>query len=85
MYVTRTEITNLKAWVETLTKSEVDFKERYEEAKSHREHVEVLQGLQVELEQQLIVKDRDMVGKGIEIVELKRCLRESEEALKVEK
>ncbi|KAJ0596417.1 hypothetical protein HanRHA438_Chr04g0167661 [Helianthus annuus] len=40
MFAARTEITNLKARVEELTKSEEDFKERYEEAKSHRERVE---------------------------------------------
>ncbi|MFS7929615.1 hypothetical protein Hanom_Chr04g00334651 [Helianthus anomalus] len=32
MFVTRIEITNLKAHVEELTKSEADFKERYKEA-----------------------------------------------------
>ncbi|MFS8025215.1 hypothetical protein Hanom_Chr16g01472351 [Helianthus anomalus] len=42
MFVVHTEITNLKARVEELTKSEADFKERYEKAKSHREHVEIL-------------------------------------------
>ncbi|KAF5778528.1 hypothetical protein HanXRQr2_Chr12g0548571 [Helianthus annuus] len=42
MFATHTEITNLKARVEELTKSEADFKERYEKAKFHREHVEVL-------------------------------------------
>ncbi|MFS7903000.1 hypothetical protein Hanom_Chr01g00018481 [Helianthus anomalus] len=78
MFSMRIEITNLKARVEEPTKSEADFKERYEEAKSHRERVEVLQ---VELEQELIVKDKDLAGKNVEIVELMRCLRESQEAL----
>ncbi|MFS8025218.1 hypothetical protein Hanom_Chr16g01472391 [Helianthus anomalus] len=40
MFSAHTKITNLKARVEELTKSEADFKERYEKAKSHREHVE---------------------------------------------
>ncbi|KAF5782587.1 hypothetical protein HanRHA438_Chr11g0510381 [Helianthus annuus] len=80
--MTRTEITNLKARVEELTKSKTDFEERHEAVKSHREHTEVLQ---VELEQQLITKNKDMVGKDVEIAELKRCLRESEKALEAEK
>ncbi|KAM0036260.1 hypothetical protein Hdeb2414_s0014g00424291 [Helianthus debilis subsp. tardiflorus] len=56
--------------------------ERYEEAKSHCERVEVLQ---VELEQKLLTKDKDMAGKDVEIAELNRRLRESNEALEVEK
>ncbi|MFS7899016.1 hypothetical protein Hanom_Chr00s040564g01774271 [Helianthus anomalus] len=76
MFVARTEITNLKAHVEELTKSEMDFKVRYEEARSHRERVE---------EQQLIIKDKDLAGKDVEIGELKRHLRESLEALEVDK
>ncbi|MFS7978607.1 hypothetical protein Hanom_Chr10g00917421 [Helianthus anomalus] len=40
MFAARTEITDLKARVEEPTKSEVDFKVRYEEARLHRERVE---------------------------------------------
>ncbi|MFS7988748.1 hypothetical protein Hanom_Chr11g01038521 [Helianthus anomalus] len=43
MFATRTEITNLKARVKALTKSDADFMEKYEEAKLHRERVEVLE------------------------------------------
>ncbi|KAJ0716156.1 hypothetical protein HanPI659440_Chr13g0509581 [Helianthus annuus] len=43
MFVAHTEITNLKARVDSLKKSEADYKEKYEEAKSHRERVKVLQ------------------------------------------
>ncbi|KAJ0521228.1 hypothetical protein HanIR_Chr10g0468451 [Helianthus annuus] len=80
MFAACTEITNLKARVEELTKSEADFKERYEGAKLHRERVEFLQ---VELEQKLIIKDKDMAGKDRETAELKSRLRESQEALEV--
>ncbi|MFS7946692.1 hypothetical protein Hanom_Chr06g00539291 [Helianthus anomalus] len=43
MFVARTEIINLKACDEDLKKSESDYKDKYEEAKSHRERVEILQ------------------------------------------
>ncbi|MFS7981506.1 hypothetical protein Hanom_Chr10g00951731 [Helianthus anomalus] len=87
MFVAHTKITNLKVRVEELTKFEADFKERYEEAKSHRERVdwERVEVLQVELEQKLIVKDKDLAGKDVEIAELKRRLHESQETLEAEK
>ncbi|KAJ0744787.1 hypothetical protein HanPI659440_Chr10g0391631 [Helianthus annuus] len=44
-----------------------------------------MKGLQVELEQKLIVKDKDLAGKDVEIAELKRRLRESQEMLEAEK
>ncbi|KAJ0956674.1 hypothetical protein HanPSC8_Chr01g0018181 [Helianthus annuus] len=44
-----------------------------------------MKGLHVELEQKLIVKDKDLAGKDVEIAKLKRCLRESQEALEAEK
>ncbi|KAM0017748.1 hypothetical protein Hdeb2414_s0027g00691531 [Helianthus debilis subsp. tardiflorus] len=44
-----------------------------------------MKGLQVELEQKLIVKDKDLAGKDVEIAELKRRLRESQETLEAEK
>ncbi|KAJ0434628.1 hypothetical protein HanOQP8_Chr17g0669031 [Helianthus annuus] len=43
MHVARTKITNLEAQVEGLKKSEADFRDRYEEARSHIEHVEILE------------------------------------------
>ncbi|MFS7950427.1 hypothetical protein Hanom_Chr07g00583071 [Helianthus anomalus] len=43
MFAARNEITNLKARVEELTKSEADFEERYEAAKVHRERAEMNQ------------------------------------------
>ncbi|MFS7913794.1 hypothetical protein Hanom_Chr02g00145881 [Helianthus anomalus] len=71
MYVARTKITNLEAQVEELKKSEASYKEKYEEAKSHRERVEV------DLSPQILRKDRDLAGKDTEIAELKRHLREA--------
>ncbi|KAM0035814.1 hypothetical protein Hdeb2414_s0015g00450971 [Helianthus debilis subsp. tardiflorus] len=82
MFTTRTEITNLKARVEELKKSEPDYKDKYEEAKSHRERVEVLQ---VELSQQIISKDKDLADKDVEIAKLQRCLCEVHESLEVER
>ncbi|KAJ0815949.1 hypothetical protein HanPI659440_Chr00c25g0736161 [Helianthus annuus] len=82
MFAARTEITNLKARVDALTKSDADFKEKYEEAKLHRERVEVLE---VELSQKLIDKNKDLACKDVVIAELQRRLRESQEALEVEK
>ncbi|KAM0067899.1 hypothetical protein Hdeb2414_s0002g00066781 [Helianthus debilis subsp. tardiflorus] len=79
MFATRAEITNLKARVDSLTKSEADYKEKYEEAKSHREHVEV------ELSQHLIVKDQELAGKDAEITELMCCLCESQKELEAKK
>ncbi|KAJ0832884.1 hypothetical protein HanPSC8_Chr15g0683841 [Helianthus annuus] len=70
------------ARIEELKKSEADHKDKYEEAKSHREHVEVLQ---VELSQQIISKDKDLAGKDVEIVELQRRLREAHEGLEAKK
>ncbi|KAJ0821503.1 hypothetical protein HanPSC8_Chr16g0721001 [Helianthus annuus] len=40
MFASQTEITNLTARVEELTKSKADFEERYEAAKVHRERAE---------------------------------------------
>ncbi|KAJ0561555.1 hypothetical protein HanHA300_Chr06g0224261 [Helianthus annuus] len=82
MFAARTKITNLKVCVEELKKSESDYKEKCEEAKSHCEHVEVLQ---VELSQQIITKDKDLAGKDVEIAELRRRLREAQENLEAEK
>ncbi|KAJ0611799.1 hypothetical protein HanHA300_Chr01g0019841 [Helianthus annuus] len=79
MFATRTKITNLEAHVKELKKSEVGYKEKYEEAKSHRERVEV------DLFAQIISKDRDLAGKDAEIVELNRCLREAQEGLEAER
>ncbi|KAM0049875.1 hypothetical protein Hdeb2414_s0008g00291091 [Helianthus debilis subsp. tardiflorus] len=78
MFATRTKIANLKARVEELKKSKSDYKEKYVEAKSHWERVEVLQ---VELSQQIISKDKDLAGKDVEIAELQRHLREAQENL----
>ncbi|KAM0041292.1 hypothetical protein Hdeb2414_s0011g00364661 [Helianthus debilis subsp. tardiflorus] len=78
MFATRTKIIHLEAQVEGLKKSEADFKERYEEAKSHREHVEV------DLNAKILSKDRDLAGKDAKIVELKRRLREAQEGLEAE-
>ncbi|KAF5772053.1 hypothetical protein HanXRQr2_Chr13g0572251 [Helianthus annuus] len=82
MFAARTEITNLKARVEALTKSEADNKDTYEEDKSHRERVEVLE---VEYSQKLIDKDKDLACTDVVITELQRRRRESHEALEVEK
>ncbi|KAJ0539635.1 hypothetical protein HanHA300_Chr08g0288631 [Helianthus annuus] len=79
MFSARTEITNLKARVEELKKSEAYYKDKYEEAKSHRERVEV------ELSQQSISKDKDLAGKDVEIAKLLRGLREVQESLKAER
>ncbi|KAJ0670395.1 hypothetical protein HanOQP8_Chr13g0473691 [Helianthus annuus] len=68
MFAARTKITNLEAQVTGLKKSEADFKEKYEEAKSHSERVEV------ELNAQILCKDRDLAGKDTKIAELKRRL-----------
>ncbi|KAJ0777131.1 hypothetical protein HanPSC8_Chr02g0063141 [Helianthus annuus] len=85
MFAARTEITNLKARVEELKKSEPDYKDKYEEARSHRKRVEVLQGLEVELSQQIISKDKDLADKDVEITELHRRLREAHESLEAER
>ncbi|MFS7944139.1 hypothetical protein Hanom_Chr06g00508571 [Helianthus anomalus] len=61
---------------EDLIKSKADFDERYEAAKVHRERAEQNQE---ELRQQLIPKDKDMVGKDAEIAEFLRRLHESTE------
>ncbi|KAM0066732.1 hypothetical protein Hdeb2414_s0002g00052481 [Helianthus debilis subsp. tardiflorus] len=82
MFAARTNMTNRKARVDSLTKFEADYKERYEEAKSHRVRVEVLQ---VELSQQLIGKDKDLAGKDVEIAELQHLLHEAQENLEAEK
>ncbi|MFS8002618.1 hypothetical protein Hanom_Chr13g01204221 [Helianthus anomalus] len=82
IFTARTEITNLKAHVDSLKKSKVDYQEKYKEAKSHRERVEVLQ---VELSQQLISKDKDLDDKDAEVVELQRRLREAQENLEAKK
>ncbi|MFS7966194.1 hypothetical protein Hanom_Chr09g00771001 [Helianthus anomalus] len=62
--------------------SPLKHKDKYEEAKSHQEHVEVLQ---VELSQQISSKDKDLTGKDVEIAELQRRLREAQENLEAEK
>ncbi|MFS7968318.1 hypothetical protein Hanom_Chr09g00796021 [Helianthus anomalus] len=77
MFTARAEITSFKARVEELKKSDPDYKDRYEEAKSH--------GERVELSQQLISKDRDLVGKDVGISELQRHLHEAQESLEVAK
>ncbi|MFS7936736.1 hypothetical protein Hanom_Chr05g00419281 [Helianthus anomalus] len=79
MFDTRTKITNLEATVEGLKKFEADFKARYEEAKSHRVHVEV------ELNAKVLSKDGDLAGKDTEIPKLKRMLREAQDVLDAEK
>ncbi|MFS7936577.1 hypothetical protein Hanom_Chr05g00417201 [Helianthus anomalus] len=71
MFATRTKIINHEAQVEGLKKSEADFKERYEEAKSHRERVEV------DLNAKILSKGRDLAGKEAKIAELKRRLRKA--------
>ncbi|KAM0044307.1 hypothetical protein Hdeb2414_s0010g00351671 [Helianthus debilis subsp. tardiflorus] len=71
MFAARTEITDLKARVEELKKYEADYKDKYEEAKSHRERVE-----------QIISKDKDLAGKDVELL---RRLREVQESLKAER
>ncbi|KAF5759197.1 hypothetical protein HanXRQr2_Chr16g0738381 [Helianthus annuus] len=78
MYAARTKITNLEARVEELKKFEAGYKEKYEEAKSWRERIEV------DLSAQIISKDRDLAGKDTEIVELKRRLRKAQEVLEAE-
>ncbi|KAJ0932311.1 hypothetical protein HanPSC8_Chr04g0172201 [Helianthus annuus] len=78
MFTARTKITNLEAQVEGLKKSEAEFKEKYEETKSHRERAEV------DLNAQILSKDRDLAGKDAEIAELKRRLREEQEGLEAE-
>ncbi|MFS7995854.1 hypothetical protein Hanom_Chr12g01122951 [Helianthus anomalus] len=82
MFSMRTKITNLEARIEELKKSEADYKDKYEEAKSHRERIE---GLLVDLSAQIISKDRDLTSKDAEIAELKRRLREAQEGLEAEK
>ncbi|MFS8035252.1 hypothetical protein Hanom_Chr17g01590871 [Helianthus anomalus] len=67
------------ARVEELKKYEADYKEKYEEAKSHRECIEV------DLSAQIISKDRDLAGKDAKIAELKRRLREAQKGLDEEK
>ncbi|MFS7952318.1 hypothetical protein Hanom_Chr07g00605581 [Helianthus anomalus] len=64
--------------IEDLKKSESDYKDKYEEAKSYHECVEVLQ---VELSQQIITKDKDLAGKDVETAELQRRLREAQDNL----
>ncbi|MFS7962470.1 hypothetical protein Hanom_Chr08g00727011 [Helianthus anomalus] len=76
MYVARGKITSLEADVANLKKSEATFKEKYEEAKSHREHVEV------EVNAQILSKDKDLAGKDAEIVELKA--QEKNESLEID-
>ncbi|KAJ0592419.1 hypothetical protein HanRHA438_Chr03g0112751 [Helianthus annuus] len=49
MFAARTKITNLEAEVQVLKKSEANFKERYEEARSHHEHVEGFSGKDAEI------------------------------------
>ncbi|KAF5803079.1 hypothetical protein HanRHA438_Chr06g0276261 [Helianthus annuus] len=82
MFAACNEIMNLKARIKELKKSEADYKDKYEEAKSHRERVEVLQ---VELSQQIISNDKDLADKDVEIVELKNRLHEAQENLESER
>ncbi|MFS7968850.1 hypothetical protein Hanom_Chr09g00802351 [Helianthus anomalus] len=79
MHVAHTKITNFEPQVEGLKKYEADLKAKYEEAKSHRERVEV------DLSAQIISKDMDLAGKDAKIVELKCRLREAHEGLDAEK
>ncbi|KAJ0441464.1 hypothetical protein HanIR_Chr16g0798051 [Helianthus annuus] len=79
MHVIRTKITNLVVQVDGLKKSEADFMAKYEEAKSHRERIEV------DLSAQINSKDWDLASKDAEIAELKRRLREVHEGLEAEK
>ncbi|KAM0041209.1 hypothetical protein Hdeb2414_s0011g00363641 [Helianthus debilis subsp. tardiflorus] len=79
MYVACAKIISLEADVANLKKSEAAFKEKYEEAKSHRERVEV------ELNAQILSKDRDLAGKDVEIAKLKRRLRKAQEGQDAEK
>ncbi|MFS8006296.1 hypothetical protein Hanom_Chr14g01247551 [Helianthus anomalus] len=72
IYADRVKITSLEADVANLKNSEAAFKEKYEEAKSHRERVEVA------LNAKILSKDRDLAGKDAEIAELKRRLFEAE-------
>ncbi|KAF5814178.1 hypothetical protein HanXRQr2_Chr03g0107851 [Helianthus annuus] len=73
MFAARTKITNLEAEVASLKKSEAAFKEKYKEANSQGERVEV------ELNTQVLSKDRDLAGKDAEIADLKRRLFEAQE------
>ncbi|MFS7968194.1 hypothetical protein Hanom_Chr09g00794631 [Helianthus anomalus] len=82
MFAVRTENSNLKARVEELKKYEANYKDKYEEAKSPRERVEILQ---VELSQQIPRMDKDLAGKVVEIAELKRRLHEVQENMEVER
>ncbi|KAJ0780865.1 hypothetical protein HanPI659440_Chr06g0242631 [Helianthus annuus] len=82
MFAACNEIMNLKARIKELKKSEADYKDKYEEAKSHRERVEVLQ---VELSQQIISNDKDLADKDVEIAELKNHLHEAQENLESER
>ncbi|KAF5771980.1 hypothetical protein HanRHA438_Chr13g0582541 [Helianthus annuus] len=66
MFAAHAKITNLEAEV-------VSLKEKIEEAKSDREHAEV------DLNAQILSKDRDLAGKDAEIAELKRRLFEAQE------
>ncbi|KAJ0607249.1 hypothetical protein HanHA89_Chr03g0094411 [Helianthus annuus] len=76
MFDARTKITNLNARVEELTRSKVEFEERYEATKVYRKRAEMNQE---ELKQQLFSNDRDMARKDVEYAELKHYLRESQE------
>ncbi|MFS7943205.1 hypothetical protein Hanom_Chr06g00497521 [Helianthus anomalus] len=66
MYAARTKITNLEAEIVTL-------KGKVEEAQADRERFEV------ELNVQIVSKNKDLASKGVEIVELKRRLFEAHE------
>ncbi|KAM0000428.1 hypothetical protein Hdeb2414_s0007g00244531 [Helianthus debilis subsp. tardiflorus] len=73
MYASRTRITSLEADFANLKKSEAAFKGKHEEANSQRERVEV------DLNSQILSKDRDLAGKVDEIAELKIRLFEAQE------
>ncbi|MFS7945105.1 hypothetical protein Hanom_Chr06g00520061 [Helianthus anomalus] len=73
MFVAHARITNLEADVALLKKSEATLKEKYEEANSPRERVEV------DLNARILRKDKDLAEKDAEIIELKRRLLEAQE------
>ncbi|MFS7945100.1 hypothetical protein Hanom_Chr06g00519991 [Helianthus anomalus] len=73
LFAARAKITNLEADVALLKKSEATLKEKYEEANSPRECVEV------DLNARILSKDKDLAEKDAEIIELKRRLLEAQE------
>ncbi|KAM0039673.1 hypothetical protein Hdeb2414_s0012g00384751 [Helianthus debilis subsp. tardiflorus] len=76
MHKTRKENVNLKAHAETLTKKNAELQAQLDEARSHRERAEQRQE---ELKKQLAARERDLSGKDVEIVRLKRCLLDTQD------